>query len=113
MKLLFDQNISFRILSYLKSHFPNSTHIKIVGLYEADDKSIWDFAKKENYIIVSQDSDFNDLVISKGFPPKLIWFKTGNMSTSNFSKLLIKLKFDIIEFANNETFGIFEIHKSL
>jgi len=111
MRLLVDQNISFRILKLLKSSFPDSEHVKNVNLFNSDDKKIWDYARLNDYIIVTQDSDFNDFVVVKGFPPKIIWFKTGNMTTKDFAALLVELKNDIFEFYNNSEHGIFEIHK--
>jgi len=111
MKLLFDQNISYRIVRLIKEYFPKSVHIKSVNLIDSDDIDIWEYAKTNDYIIVTQDSDFNDFVIAKGFPPKILWLKTGNMSTKDFADLLINMKIDIVEFIGNKDYGIFEIHK--
>ncbi|WP_367241693.1 DUF5615 family PIN-like protein [uncultured Fluviicola sp.] len=81
MKLIFDQNISHRILKILSGHFTGSTSVKTENLIDSSDKAIWEFAKKSNYIIVTQDSDFNDLNSLYGFPPKIIWIRTGNLRT--------------------------------
>lgn len=78
MKLLFDQNISFRILNSLPEKYKGSTTIKHEGLMNALDIDIWRFAKENGFIIVTQDSDFNDLNSLYGFPPKVIWIRTGN-----------------------------------
>jgi len=111
MKLLFDQNISFRILRQIIVNFPESIHVKSVNLIDSDDFTIWKYAKRNSFTIVTQDSDFNDFAIAKGFPPKIIWLKTGNMSTNSFADLLIELKNEILEFIDNSEYGIFEIHK--
>jgi len=47
MKLLFDQNISFRIVSRIVQRFPDSKHVSDVGLAGAEDPDIWQFAKNE------------------------------------------------------------------
>ena len=73
MRFLFDQNISHRILAMLPEKFSDSSSIKKEGLINSTDREIWDFAKKNNFIIVTQDSDFNDLNLLLGFPPKIIW----------------------------------------
>lgn len=57
MKILFDQNISFRILSQLNS-FPDAQHVKNVGLTDEEDRSIWDYAIEHQYAIITFDSDF-------------------------------------------------------
>ena len=73
MKRLFDENISFRLCHRLDDIYPESTHVSLVGLQNVDDAKIWQYAKDNSFVIVTQDSDFNDLSILKGFPPfKLI-----------------------------------------
>jgi predicted nuclease of predicted toxin-antitoxin system len=73
MKLLFDQNISFRILNILPVSFFDSSHVKEEGLINSSDLEIWEYAKHNEFTIVSQVSDFNDINLLKGFPPKIIW----------------------------------------
>jgi predicted nuclease of predicted toxin-antitoxin system len=83
MKLLFDQNISYRILKKLSDFYSGSSHVKSEGLMNASDIEIWEFAKMNHFIIVTQDSDFNDLYLLKGFPPKILWFQTSNLRTDD------------------------------
>jgi len=65
-------------------------------LDKKDDFEIWLFAKKQRFTIVTQDADFNDLGLVKGFPPKIIWFRCGNTSTDNMEDILIS-NFSIIK----------------
>ena len=109
MKLLFDQNISHRILKVLSHEFDGSTTVKGENLIDCSDKAIWEFAKKSNYIIVTQDSDFNDLNLLHGFPPKIIWIRTGNLKTEELAKILKNHFTEITDFERNENFGCFEI----
>lgn len=69
MKLLFDENISYKLYQRLSDIFPNSSHIKAFRLETKEDIQIWEFAKHEDFIIVTQDSDFNDISNILGFPP--------------------------------------------
>lgn len=109
MKLLFDQNISHRILKILPDEFTGSTSVKQENLIDCLDKTIWEFAKKFNYIVVTQDSDFNDLNFLYGFPPKIIWIRTGNLKTEELAKILKDHFLEIQDFENNPAFGCFEI----
>jgi predicted nuclease of predicted toxin-antitoxin system len=109
MKLLFDQNISHRILKLLSDRFHNSTSVKNQNLIDSLDKTIWEFAKRSNYIIVTQDSDFNDLNLLNGFPPKIIWIRAGNLRTEQLAKILEDHYFELEEFEKNSKFGCFEI----
>ncbi|OYU84178.1 MAG: hypothetical protein CFE24_08055 [Flavobacterium sp. BFFFF2] len=109
MKLLFDQNISHRILKIISEEFKGSTSVKNEHLMDCSDKEIWEFAKKNDFSIVTQDSDFNDLNVLYGFPPKIIWIRTGNIKTEEMAGLL-KTNFDeILQFECNPAFGCFEI----
>jgi predicted nuclease of predicted toxin-antitoxin system len=111
MKLLFDQNISFRILKKLTEAYSGSSHVKTEGLMNASDIEVWEYAKRHQFIIVSQDSDFNDLYLMKGFPPKIIWFQTGNLQTDELARILENRQNDFFDFSNNSELGCFEISR--
>ena len=59
-----------------------------VGLENSSDSEIWEFARNNNLVIVTFDSDFYDLSVIKGIPPKIIWLRIGNTSTTNIAKVL-------------------------
>lgn len=101
MKLLFDQNISYRIEKGLSDIFNESKHISNLGLLDKDDIEIWEFAKKENYSIVTFDSDFYDLSILKGIPPKIVWIRRGNLTTKEIIKVLEQNHLTIRNFITN------------
>jgi len=82
MKLLFDQNLSPRIVIRLNDLFPGSDHVQSVGLACASDDEIWNFAKSHVFVIVTKDEDFNDLSVVRGSPPKVIWLQLGNCTTA-------------------------------
>jgi len=108
MKLLFDQNISYRLVNRVIGVFPNSKQVKELGLENATDSKIFEFAKLNEFVIVTFDSDFCDMSVLKGFPPKIIWIRTGNISTSNL-EVLLKNNSVIIEQFVNEDFACLEI----
>jgi predicted nuclease of predicted toxin-antitoxin system len=89
MKLLFDHNLSPRIPAVLSPEFPGSKHLYELGLDRAADLEVWEFAKANDYCIVSKDSDFSDWGQVFGFPPAIIWVRTGNCSTK---ELITKLR---------------------
>jgi len=109
MKLLFDQNISHKIIALLPEQFVDSSSVKGEGLYNFSDKEIWEFAKKEAFTIVTQDSDFYDLNTLFGFPPKIIWIRVGNLRTNALLDILVKYQNDIFKFMEDDKLGCFEI----
>jgi len=96
MKLLLDQNISFRITNKIQDLFPGSKQVRDLGLENTKDSFIWNYAKENNYCIVTFDGDFYDLGLIKGSSPKVIWLRLGNTSTQNIETILRK-NYDLIK----------------
>jgi predicted nuclease of predicted toxin-antitoxin system len=101
MKLLFDQNISFPIIRKLFDTFPDCNHVSQVDLDNSEDMEIWAFARLHNYVIVTFDSDFYEISLIGGCPPKIIWIRTGNLTTVEITQLLVDNKNVIFDFINN------------
>lgn len=109
MNLLFDQNISFRIVKKVADFFPGAKQVTDLNLHNSSDFNIWEFAKKNNYCIVTFDNDFIDISVLKGFPPKIIWLRIGNTSTNFIAEKIIENKSLIEEFILNSEHGYLEI----
>jgi len=60
----------------------------LLGLDSADDRAIWDHAKAEGFVLVTQDADFAELAGLNGSPPKVIWLRCGNQPTRTIEALL-------------------------
>ena len=88
MKLLFDENVSPKLVRTLAPEYPGSTHVREIGLRGAADHRIWEHARTEGFMIVSKDTDFRERSFVEGFPPKVIWLDVGNAGTSDIAALL-------------------------
>lgn len=73
VKIIFDANLSPSPVSRLAADYPGSSHLRDVGLREASDADIWDYAKAHGFAIVSKDTDFRERSFVEGSPPKIIW----------------------------------------
>lgn len=82
MKLLFDQNLSPRLVNRLADIHLDYRHIFSISLERADDRVLWEYARQNGFPVVTRDSDFSELSILRGFPPKVIWIRRGNCSTN-------------------------------
>ena len=109
MSFLLDQNISFRVCALLSGAFENVKHVKQLGLVDASDQEIWQYAKANNFTIVTFDSDFIDFAILKGFPPKIIWLRFGNASNLKIVNKLLSNEVMIKEFILNPEIAFLEI----
>jgi predicted nuclease of predicted toxin-antitoxin system len=90
MRLLFDENLSFRLCEALADAFPGSSQVRLLGLGQAGDEAIWAEAKSGGFILVSLDSDFADMAAHFGPPPKVIWLRCGNQRTAFIATLIRK-----------------------
>jgi len=89
VKLLFDANLSRRIVPFLEDLFPASSHISLVGLRgETPDAAIWEFAKQSRFTIVTADADFLRLSELKGPPPQVIRPDRMDYSTEVAARLI-------------------------
>jgi predicted nuclease of predicted toxin-antitoxin system len=113
MKLLLDQNISFRITIKIQDLFPGSKQVRDLGLENSKDSFLWNYAKENNFCIVTFDGDFYDLGLIKGSSPKVIWLRLGNTSTQNI-EIVLRKNYDLIKTfltdSNYKEIGCLEIN---
>jgi predicted nuclease of predicted toxin-antitoxin system len=113
VKLLLDENLSWRMIKKLKPLFEEVIHVsKLKIIQPADDISIWNYAKKNGFTILSKDDDFEKIVLLRKAPPKLIYLKTYNLDTQKLVDLIKKNKDKISEFINSDENDIFEIYSN-
>ncbi|HEY1159238.1 MAG TPA: DUF5615 family PIN-like protein [Terracidiphilus sp.] len=82
MKLLFDENLAPRLATALSDLYPGSVHLTDCGLRGAPDVEVWQHARENGFAIVSKDSDFARRSFLLGSPPKVIWLRIGNCTTT-------------------------------
>jgi predicted nuclease of predicted toxin-antitoxin system len=102
MKLLFDENLSHKLVRLLADLFPDSVHVRDVGLKAADDSDVWEYAQDNSFLICSKDSDLHQRSFLFGFPPKVVWVRLGNCSTWDVEMLLRKHAATIELFAQDD-----------
>lgn len=88
MKLLFDENLSFRLVATLADIYPSSAHVRDVGLLGAEDAAIWSYAAEHDFLLTSKDTDFYDRSVFHGAPPKVLWLRIGNSTVAETAGLL-------------------------
>ena len=98
MRLLFDQNVSPRLAAGLSDVFPGSVHVRDIGLARASDAAIWRYARDHDLTIISKDSDFHQVSFLRGPPPKVIWIRRGNCTTTDIKALLRSSRTEILAF---------------
>ena len=102
MKLLLDENLSDRIPHRIIDLYPESEHLKILALTNTDDGIIWEYAKNNDFVIVSKDADFHQRSLVYGHPPKFVYLRIGNSPTSKIVQILRNNFNTIVQFENSE-----------
>src|ERR1044071_9827337 len=109
MNILVDQNISFRVIKKIENVLPEVNHINEFDLVNASDHEIWEFARTNGYCILTFGSDFIEISMVRGFPPKVIWLRIGNTSTEVVARKLISEQNRIKEFLKAPASAILQI----
>lgn len=106
MKLLFDENLSRRLIGRLADLLPESSHVVIEGLQHNPDTVVWEYAKARGFAIVTADADFYELSTTFGPPPKVIWMRGCDYPTGVAEALIRNQAIRIAEFLQNEDQGV-------
>jgi predicted nuclease of predicted toxin-antitoxin system len=110
MKLLFDQNLSFRLCGRLADLYPASEQVRRLRMDTADDLAIWQFARDDDFVLITLDADFADLATLRGWPPKVIWLRCGNQSVAFIEGLLRRSHARIEAFVTDEDASFLELY---
>jgi len=110
VKLLLDENLSRRIVPALQDTYPDSSQIALLGLNEASDQDIWEFAREKNYSIVTHDADFHEFSLLAQGQPLVIWLRCGNQCKKSILEMLIANQQQIEEAYQNDEIWCIEIY---
>jgi predicted nuclease of predicted toxin-antitoxin system len=106
VKLLFDQNLSPQLVRRLADLYADSNHVYLIGLDTVPDPIIWEYARDNEFIIVTRDADFSDLSVMSGYPPKVVWIRRGNCTTAEIESILRANYHAVEALAANENIGL-------
>ncbi len=109
MRLLFDQNLSPKLIERLSDAFPNSSHVSLVDLNRAIDEEVFAYALQEGYAVVSKDSDFAELAQQRRSSPKVVWLRLGNRTTREIEATLRAHRRAIEELERNPDLRVVEL----
>ncbi len=109
MRLLFDENLSPDLPHLLAGEFPDSAHLRDLGLVGADDAVIWHAAAVQGFVLVSRDDDFIELAILRGAPPKVVAVGLGNCRTAEVEALLRSARDRLERFALEPDASLLEL----
>ena len=110
MKILLDANLSWRLVKLLEGYCEHMVHADKIGLSPpAKDIEIWNYAKANGLLIATNNEDFLHLLMAKGYPPKLVLFRTDNQTTQVMASLFEKHKNEITQLYQNNSLGVLDL----
>jgi predicted nuclease of predicted toxin-antitoxin system len=96
-------------MALLSEHFGECIHVNKTDLPKpAKDTEIWDYAAAKGYTIITQDADFLNLFETRGFPPKIVLLRVGNIDRKTQGEILVQAKSSIVDLENGD-YGLLEI----
>ena len=97
-------------MNRLNDKYPDTTQAHLIQMDQATDLKIWRYARDNQFTVVRKDSDFYELSLIHGAPPKIIWLECGNMSTDHIEKILIENISEITNFLNDSETSCLEVY---
>lgn len=110
MKLLLDENVSPKLVRYLSPVFPGSLHVRDVQLDARQDFTIWQWARANDFTILTQDDDFFLLAQLRGQPPKVVCLRFGNQGVRAMPEQLLRQQRLIAEFISESAAPCLELY---
>jgi predicted nuclease of predicted toxin-antitoxin system len=101
VKLLFDENLSVRLVALLQAGHPGSAHVEQLLGRGRSDAEAWDYARSNGFAIMSKDNDFRQRAFLLGPPPKVVWLSVGNAGTEAIATLVRARAEDLKRFEAN------------
>ena len=92
MKLLLDNNLSHKLCASLQQYFEEADHVRNLLTAEIDDINIWNYARENDFHILTKDNDFEEWSLLKGCPPKIIHLICGNQTTLYILNVILRNK---------------------
>lgn len=103
MRLLLDENLSYRLVRQLQAAGIEAHHVSSLGLKGQADELLWRAAREQNWMLVSKDNDFRQLAFLRGAPPKVVWLNCHNAPTEVICSVLIDARERLQAFHSDPT----------
>jgi len=96
VRFLIDAQLPFDLAIVLSQLGHPSQAVRDVGLREAEDEPIWDYAAANGFVIITKDQDFADRVWRTQNGPPVIWLRVGNCTNETLRNRLLPVLSEII-----------------
>jgi predicted nuclease of predicted toxin-antitoxin system len=109
VKLLLDENLSPKLVPRSRELYGDLVRVREVGLRQADDRGIWDWAKVGGYAIIASHADFVAMSHRLGFPPKVVHIEQCDFPFRIIEDLLRRSAIRIPDFEKDGAEGVLSL----
>jgi len=97
VKFLIDAQLPPALVRFLEAAGHDAQHVEEVGLRNADDNSIWQFATSRAAVLLTKDEDFAQRRLLSDAGPTVVWFRVRNCSNRALLQWFAPLLPDVID----------------
>lgn len=91
MKFVVDAQLPPALARALREAGYDAQAVRELGLREAEDSVIWDYALANHTAVITKDQDFSERLLVSRSAPVIVWLRIGNTSTSALLAWLLPL----------------------
>lgn len=110
---LIDENLSPKFATVMSAIYKGSIHVDECKLSNSSDSSLWEYAKANDLVILTKDSDFHHMSNTFGCPPKVVRLTCGNKTTKAIIAIFQTQKTIIDTFITSDNICYLEITSNL
>jgi len=96
MKFIVDAQLPPALAHWLREQGHQAEHVAEVGLGEAEDSPIWQYALEQNACVLTKDEDFASRVQHSRQAPVIVWLRIGNCSNRALREWFFPLLADVV-----------------
>ncbi len=78
MKFIVDAQLPPSLAAVLRQAGHDAVAVREIGLREAKDAALWEYARQNNAVILTKDEDFAERCLRSQNPPVVVWLRIGN-----------------------------------
>ena len=82
MNFLVDAQLPPALTRILAAAGHRALHVREIGLRDATDRLIWDYAVREGAVVITKDEDFAHRRLHTATGPTIVWLRVGNATTN-------------------------------
>ena len=91
MRIVINAQLPPSLAALLLQHGHEAQHVGAIGLRDAADRAVWDYALQSGAAVLTKDEDFAVRRLRDSQGPVIVWLRVGNCSRAALVQWLVPL----------------------